>query len=491
METNIEKLAAFTHDTGFEQLPGAVVEESKRVIIDSIGCALAGLSHPKGVMGVEYSRLQGPGAAREQATVLGTGDKVSAVAAAFANGELMNALDFDAVLPPGHVSPYVIPCAMAGLETSRGSGRQFLAAVATSHEMTNRIGKAMDYLRDIKDGKASPPPVFGFSATVFGAAAAFGKVRGFSREQLVNALGIAGGISPVNSQWAWSMHMPTATVKYGLAGAVTQAGMSAAYLAELGHTGDIQLLDDGEFGYRRMIGSSRWMPERIALDLGEQWYFPGEQSYKPYPHCRILHGPLQVLNDIIETHDIKPAEIESIKAWVESWVMEPLWVTRDITHVTQAQFSMAHGLALGAHRIPPGKRWQQPEVVFDPSVMRLMEKVQYAQHADYEAQLARNPASRPTRIEVRARGKTFEGELLYPKGSPSPDPASRMTNDELSAKFVDNAEGVLSAGATDAVLNQLWELDKAADMTQIVALLTQSPAPGIGRDHTRQSLQGS
>lgn len=476
METNIEKLARFTHVTDFEQLPDLVVEESKRAIVDSIGCTLAGLSHPKGQIGVQYSRLQGPGAAGEQATVLGTGDRVSAVAAAFANGELMNALDYDAVLPPGHVSPYVIPCALAGIETSNGSGRQLLAAVATSHEMSNRIGKAMDYLRDMKDGKASPPPVFGFSATVFSAAAAFGKVRGFTYEQLVNALGIAGGVSPVNSQWAWSMHTPTATVKYGLAGAVTQAGMAAAYLAELGHTGDIQLLDDGEFGYRRMIGSSRWMPERIADRLGEHWFFPGEQSFKPYPHCRILHGPLQVLNDIIVKNDIRPHEIESIKAWVESWVMEPLWVTRDITHVTQAQFSMAHGLALGAHRIAPGKQWQSPDVVFNPSVMQLMEKVHYEPHADYEAQLARNPASRPARIEVRARGETFVGELLYPKGSPSPDPASRMTNDEISEKFIGNAQGVLSPQATDTVLKLLWELENADDMTHIIALLAGSSA---------------
>lgn len=472
METIVEKLAAFTHATNFEQIPPAVVEESKRLIIDSIGCALAGLSHPKGVIGVDFAKMQGPGAPGEQATIIGTGERVSAMAAAFANGELINALDYDAVLPPGHVSPYVIPCAMAGLETSGAAGESLISAVAISHEMTNRIGKALDYLRDVKNGKATPPPVFGFSSSVFGAAAAFGKVRGLTKEQLAHALGIAGSMSPVNSQWAWSMHMPTATVKYGLAGAVTQAGMSAAYLAELGHTGDIQMLDDGEYGYRRLIGSSRWMPERITPDLGQHWYFPAEQSYKPYPHCRILHSPLDVLINIVEANDIKPSEIEQIKAWVESWVMEPLWVTHDITHVTQAQFSMAHGLALGAHRIPPGKRWQSPEVVFDPSVLELMKKVEYEQHADYEAQLAKNPASRPARIEVRARGQTFVGESLYPKGSPSPDPSTRMTNEELTMKFVNNAEGVLSAKNTDVVLDLLWGLEKIGNLNEIMSLLS-------------------
>src|SRR5690606_23960209 len=145
METIIEKLAGFTHSTDFEQLPPAVIEESKRLIVDSIGCALGGLSHPKGAIGVDYAKLQGAGAPGEQASILGTGDRVSAIAAAFANGELINALDYDAVLPPGHVSPYVIPCALAGLQTAGASGQTLIAAVAISHEMTNRIGKALDY----------------------------------------------------------------------------------------------------------------------------------------------------------------------------------------------------------------------------------------------------------------------------------------------------------------------------------------------------------
>jgi 2-methylcitrate dehydratase PrpD len=321
MATIVEQLAAFTADTGFENLPAAVVRESRRLLVDSIGCALGGLSHPKGVIGTKYASLQGPGAPGEQATVIGTGERVNAVAAAFANGELINALDFDAILPPGHVSPYVIPCALAAAETAGSNGRELLCAIAIAHEMSNRIGKSLSYLRDLKDGKPSPPPVFGYSCTVFGAAAAFGKLRGHSREMLASDLGIAGAMSPVNTQWSWSVHTPTATVKYGIAGAVTQAAMAAAYLAELGHTGDIQVLDDGEHGYRRLIGSERWAPERITPHLGQDWYFPAEQSYKPYPHCRILHAPLDVLTRILDENDIRPDEIESIKAWVEGWVM--------------------------------------------------------------------------------------------------------------------------------------------------------------------------
>jgi 2-methylcitrate dehydratase PrpD len=472
MGTIVETLAGFASNTRFEDLPAVVVEESKRLLVDSIGCALGGLSHPKGVIGVEYAKLQGAGVPGEQATVLGSGDLVSASAAAFANGELINALDFDAILPPGHVSPYVIPGILAAGETKGASGKEILSAVAIAHEMSNRIGKAFDYLRDIKDGKPSPPPVFGYSSTVFGATAAIGRLRRQSQATITSGLGIAGSVSPVNTQWAWSVHTPTATVKYGLVGAVTQAAMSAAYLAELGHTGDIQMLDDGEHGYRRLIGSSKWAPDKITPRLGAEWLFPAEQSYKPYPHCRILHGPLDVLINLVREHDLQPSEIECIRAWVEGWVMHPLWTNRNVQHVTQAQFSMAHGLAVGAHRIPPGKAWQSPDVVFRPSVLELMKKVQYEVHPDYAGQLSGNAARRPTRIEVTARGQTFVGETLFPKGSPSSDPATRMTNDELSAKFAGNAQGVIDARAVEQVLDRLWHLERAESIAALIPLLS-------------------
>lgn len=473
MATIVETLAEFTSQLRFEQLPPNVLEESKRLLIDAIGCGLGGLSHSKGTIGVEYARLMGAGTPGNQASILGTAERVSTVGAAFANGELINALDFDAILPPGHVSPYVIPGALAVGEAGHVSGKEMLCAVALSHEMSNRIGKSMDYLRDIKDGKVSPPPVFGYASTVFGAAAAIGRLKGHSQETLAHGLGIAGSISPVNSHWCWSQHAPATTVKYTAAGPLAQAAMTAAHMAELGHRGDRQILDDGEFGYRRFIGSSRWAPERILPGLGSEWYFPAEQSYKPYPHCRILHALLDCLIGIVETNDIRPNEIEGINAWVEAFVMQPIWLHRKIEHVTDAQFSVAHGLSVGAHRIPPGKKWQSPEVVFDPSVLALMDKISFEVHPDYEKLVTSNAASRPARIEVRARGKSFVEEARYPKGSPSPDPKSTMTTEELVAKFVRNAEGVIDARKVDQAVTQLLNLDQIEDFANLMRLLTK------------------
>jgi 2-methylcitrate dehydratase PrpD len=476
-KTIIEQFADVSIETEFERLPPAVVEECKRIVLDSFGVALAAIDQPKGRIGIDYGKLIG--GSKGDATIIGTGDRVSIFGAAFANGELINALDMDAVLPPGHVTPYALPGALAVAESMGASGKDLIRAIAVSHEISFRLGKAMDYLRDTKDGKVTPPPVYGYSSTIFGSTAAIAMLKGWSKEITAHALGIAGSISPVNSQVAWFQHAPSSTIKYLLAGALTQSALTAAHMAALGHRGDLQILDDREYGFPRFIGTRRWEPDNITLKLGTEWRFNAELTFKPYPHCRILHSLLDCLTKVVEDNDIQPAEIESIKVWVEGFVEQPVWLNRKIEHVHDSQFSIAHGIAVGAHRLPPGKAWQDPEFVFSQSVMELMDKVTHEVHPNYVELLTAHPASRPAKLEVRARGKTFIGESRFPKGSPSSDPASYMTTDELVAKFRHNAQGAIPPGRVDRVVDTVLNLETVDDFGTVMSLLSNKTTAGV------------
>lgn len=328
MPTIIEKLAGFTATCTFESLPAEVAQETKRLILDSIGCALAATNKHKGRIGLATAAMMGRG---EDATILGTGTQSSVFGAAFANGELINALDFDAILPPGHVSPYVIPGALAMSEMTHGSGADLVAALAVAHEMSNRIGKAMDYLRDISNGQMDTPKVYGYASTIFGATAAIMRVRRLDAGTVAHGLGIAGCISPVNSHMAWVRHAPATTIKYTVAGVMAQSALTAAAMGAFGHRGDIQVLDDPDHGFRAMVGTKRWQPVAITEGLGEIWGYPRESSIKPYPHCRVLHSVFDVLTELLETHDIAPAEIDGIKAFGEAFVDLPIWLNNRIT----------------------------------------------------------------------------------------------------------------------------------------------------------------
>ena len=467
-KTIVEQLAVFAATTTFESLPEAVVMESKRALLDSIGCAVAATGEPKGIAGVEYARVLG--GSNPESTIFGTNQRASAIGAAFANGELVSALDMDAILAPGHVSPYVIPGAVAIGESVGSSGKELLASLAIAHEMSNRFGKAMDNQRLIKDGKVSPPPVFGYASTIFGATAAIARLQNQSSETTAHSLGIAGCISPVNSQIAWFEHAPSSTIKYLMAGMLAQQAFTAAYMGKLGHRGDLQVLDDSLYGYPRFIGSTRWAPEQLTLNLGSQWYFPAESVYKPYPHCRIMHAMMDCVIKVIQEHSIKPDEIESLKVYVEGIAERPCWLNRKIEHVQDAQFSMAHGMSVAAHLIPPGKAWQDPKIVYDPSVMSLMDRITTEVHPDYAKALTGNAASRPARIELRARGQNFIEEKNYPKGSPSPDPTTFMTNEELAQKFRNNANGVLTKDKTERLIDAVWNLERFESVASAISL---------------------
>lgn len=471
MTTIIEQLASFSTETRFEDLPPAVVDECKRLVLDSLGCALAATEHPKGSIGIQYGRIMG-GAG--EATIIGTTGRVSIFGAAFANGELINAIDMDAILPPGHVTPYVLPGALALAEILGAPGKDVIRSVAVAHEISWRLGKAMDYLRDTEEGKLSTPPVFGYSSTIFGATAAIGMLQKQSKEVLAHSLGVAGCIPPAQSMMAFFNHLPSTTIKYLMAGALVQAALTAAHMGQMGHRGDLQVLDDGENGFASFIGTRRWEPCHITAELGVRWGFVTEQSYKPYPHCRILHAPLNCLIDIVETHDIRPEEIDAIELFVEGFVEKPSWLTRDIQALHDAQFSIAHGMAIGAHRLKPGRDWHDPANVFSPSVLDLMAKVKHQVHPEYVKQLTAHGAARPTKVTVRARGRTFEAERLYPKGSPSPDPSTYMTNEELVRKFCHNAGPVLSASAIDGIVNAVLDLATITDFTPVMRQAARS-----------------
>ena len=121
METTSSKLASFIHGTEFEDLPEGIVRETKHILLDSLGCALAGLGTKKGKTALALGLKGGT----PEATIVGTEQKVPAPVASFVNGELLNALDYDVLCAPtGHVTPYVLsaPLAVAEVATCERQG---------------------------------------------------------------------------------------------------------------------------------------------------------------------------------------------------------------------------------------------------------------------------------------------------------------------------------------------------------------------------------
>ena len=306
MTTTISRLADFADRTSFFDLSASVVSETKRLLLDSLGCALAGMNSDKGKWGLEFARAFFAGS--PQATVIGFGDRMSALGAAFVNGELINGLDYDAA--GKHLPPFVIPASLAVAELNKATGKELITACALAHEIGIRIGGGMSSYRDIVNGKTSFPPVSGHSCSIFGGTAAVAKLEKFSKDQLAQALSLAGLICPMQIQANMVKSERPTTAKYLLAGWVSQAEITAAYLVKAGHRGDIATLD-GDYGFWRYAGSSSWDADSVVAALGKEWRFPRATPLKLYPCCRIMHGALDCLTAVIEKNSLCPQEIDS------------------------------------------------------------------------------------------------------------------------------------------------------------------------------------
>jgi 2-methylcitrate dehydratase PrpD len=101
-------------------------------------------------------------------------------------------------------------------------------------------------------------------------------------------------------------------------------------------------------------------------------------------------------------------------------------------------------------------------------VLALMERITFEPYPEYAEVMTGNAMSRPARIELRARGQTFTGEKRYAKGSPSPDPGTSMTTEELVTKFVCNAEGVILPSQVDRAIELLLNLEAIDDFSNVM-----------------------
>ena len=279
MENITETIAKFTTQAKFTDLPEKVVHEVKRVVLDSVGNAIYGLSSEKGSIAAKLAaKLGGP----PESTIIGTKDRVSSTNAAFANGELINALDFDATSPGGHDVPGLIGGALAIAESCGVSGKDLILAIALSFEISARLKiKIASIVNEGPDkGKMQFPSVFGQSTYALAAAVSAGKILNLSRQKMANAIGIAGCLCPPNIARKSHETVPFRMTKYGVAGAVSQTGIMSALLAEMGYTGDTDLFD-GEYGFWRYTGLEP-RGEEMLSDLGVEWC-SHKIDYKQYP----------------------------------------------------------------------------------------------------------------------------------------------------------------------------------------------------------------
>ena len=112
-------LADYAAALRYDDLPGEVVETIKRMTLDSLGCALAATTLGDGC--AETMAVMRDLGGNADSTIVGLGAKVAAPNAAFANGALVHALNYDPNRRRGRPSRRRLPGGAAG---DGGGGRR-------------------------------------------------------------------------------------------------------------------------------------------------------------------------------------------------------------------------------------------------------------------------------------------------------------------------------------------------------------------------------
>ena len=221
-----ERIAA----TGYDDLGAPAVEAARRLVLDGIAIAVAGTEEEAiGILAAHHKEQGGA----PQATVIGNGFRLNAVAAAALNGAAMHVLDFEPMWSPANHALSTTLAAVLALAEARGaSGRDVLTALVKGVEMQGWIRQASGQfeaatLRFHPPGAAGP----------LGAAVAAAHLLELDAGRLAHAIGIAA--SRAGSLLANAGTM-TKSTHCGHAAAL---GLEAALLAARGFTANAAVFE--------------------------------------------------------------------------------------------------------------------------------------------------------------------------------------------------------------------------------------------------------
>ena len=182
--TVAEDIARWLVALRYEDVPADVIARAKRVLLDTVGCALGAIGAAPVQAAQRGVALQG---GNPQATILGIGRKASCDQAAFLNGMALRYFDYNdyiALGRPNHASINVAP-ALAVAEMQGLGGQALLLSLVAGYELEVRLRDAIAAKR--REGWDDTS-----IEAQYAAAATAGKLLQLDEVKLANALAIAG-----------------------------------------------------------------------------------------------------------------------------------------------------------------------------------------------------------------------------------------------------------------------------------------------------------
>jgi 2-methylcitrate dehydratase PrpD len=449
-------LAEWATSLRFEDLPEQVISNTRLRVLDVIGLALAGRETAFGKSVVASTcDLTGSGSCG----IIGGTETVNVTGAAFANGALSQALEFDDTHNRSivHMSSPAVSAALALAQRDQLNGKDVITAIALGNEISCRIGSVAP--QQFHRRGFHPTGLF----ATFGVTVLASWLLNANARQTANAQGIAGSFASGLLQ-CW---VDGTQSKFLHPGWAAQAGIQAATLGKNGTTGPGEVYE-GRFG----LLASHLQNDNLALDwamltdnLGTHWESENA-SFKPFPVAHVIHPYIDALLRVKKALGISADDIESIHCPVPEYqvgiVCEPLHEKRrpnsDSHGRVSLQFTLAEAMVSGKI----DKFSYSPEALTNQQILALADRIEFQVDETF-------PGPEQFKGEVSLvlkDGRTVTETEEFNRGSAkNPMPVA-----DIIGKFTTNASGVISGEQQQAVIAMALDLDNQEHAGDIISL---------------------
>lgn len=446
MDRILQFLSDYAIQLTNEKIPQEAVHQVKRLLIDSLGCAMgAYLADPSRIARSHALEVT----ANPGSTVLGTKHRTAPELAAFANGVMVRYLDFnDAGL--GHPSDN-IPAVLAAAEYAGVDTRTAITGIALAYEIHVRFGEAAPL-----DSRGWDHVTY----TALASAAGAGKVMGLTHEKMANALALAATANTALRQ----VRLGNLSMWKGCAAAnAGRNGVFAAQMAGHGLTGPDEAFE-GAMGFLKQIAG----PIELSPFGGNGRPFKVEKcAFKYFPAQHDTQCAIQPALEIRQVLGGRVDEIERIivetydQAVARAAGSPDKWNPRNRE---TADHSIPYVLAVA---FVNGTVWLEDfkeDRLGDPQLVALMRRIEVRTNVEYTRAY---PEANCFRIEVITRsGERHIRETRYARGHSS----NPMTDLEIEAKFQKLAEPMLGPRRVNQILDRLWHVEEVQNLRELLAL---------------------
>jgi aconitate decarboxylase len=450
------RLATWVADTTLDDVPSAVRDRARHLILDGIACALVGAQLPVSRIGVKgVTALDTTG----DAALVGWGGRAtSAVSAAMLNSSFIQGFELDDYHPlaPLHSNSLVLPAMLAAApQVGRVSGGRFLLGAILGYETGPRVGQALGGLDMLSRGW--------HSGVVFGtisAAAAAGTLYGLDPAGFEDAFGMAA-----TQSCGLMSAMYESMVKRMQHGFASRNGLTAAALAASGYVGIKRVFERSYGGWLAVFGEGhRTYPEDIYKGLGILWETE-RIAVKAYSAMGLLHAAIDAALELRPTVDV--SQIQRIDIDMsEAAYAHGGWKAERPLQVIGAQMNVAYVVAVALLDGDVLIDQFTPDRIYSDDVWALVDKTLTHHERAYDHLPINEQLTTKVRLTFND-GSTRAAEVVHPRGTGD----RNLTNAEIRDKYAKLTHRVISADRQAAIEKAVLGIDTLDDIAQLTALL--------------------